>query len=244
MKAATILLIITTTFFSCKKDNPIQERDISSCSFGVENPNPFKRFSPKGRPPRDIVPQTPSDSGVIFIDMDGHTTRGTVWNYNGDIVSPHSGLTDSEMIGVIEVAKNDYAGLKVIITGDSTRYWAAPQNKRVRVVVTSLNWYNPQYGGVAYTNSFTWGDNTPCFIFSGSLNYNVVNIGKVVSHETGHTCGLKHQAECANGTSVNNYRNGVIMGQTINYPEATWIVGPTPYCVTQDDLRTLNNTFN
>ena len=101
-----------------------------------------------------------------------------------------------------------------MITTDENVYNNANPLKRMRVVITeSWEWYG-QAGGVAFINSFTWGDNTPCFVFSSLLGYNVKKIGEASSHESGHTLGLRHQSIYdANGSKTAEYNPGQGIGE-------------------------------
>jgi hypothetical protein len=118
----------------------------------------------------------------------------------------------------------------------------------MRIVFTeSWEWYG-QVGGVSYTGSFTWGNNTPCFVFSSLLGYNTKNISEAASHEAGHTLGLRHQASYdASGVLVSSYNYGQgsgeiswapIMGVGYNSNLTIWHNGPTPNGSTsyQDDV--------
>jgi hypothetical protein len=108
---------------------------------------------------------------------------------------------------------------------------------------------------VAYINSYSWGDNTPCFVFTALLNYNSKQIAEAASHEVGHTLGLRHQsaydAYC-NKTSEYNSGNGSgeigwapIMGVGYYRNMTLWNYGANPYGCNayQDDLSiiTANN---
>jgi hypothetical protein len=133
------------------------------------------------------VPQLssyPSASAVVFLDFDGQTVNGTSWNYNGPIVCGASGLNNSQITEVFNRVAEDYRPFDINITTDSTKYLAAPVNKRTRVILTvTSDWYGSA-GGVSFVGSFTWGDDTPCFVFSALLNYNVKYIADAAAHES------------------------------------------------------------
>ena len=206
------------------------------------------------------VPQLssyPSASAVVFLDFDGHTVNGTSWNYNGPIECNASGLNNTQITEVFNRVAEDYRPFDVNITTDSTKYLAAPANKRIRVILTvSSSWYGSA-GGVAFIYSFTWGDDTPCFVFSGLLNYNVKNISEATSHEVGHTLGLFHQSLYdVNCVKVSDYNPGTgsgeigwapIMGVGYSKNLTLWNNGPNSYgCNSlQDDLSiiTTGNGF-
>ena len=123
----------------------------------------------------------------------------------------------------------------------------------MRVVVTeSWEWFG-QAGGTAYLNSFTWGNNTPCFVFSSLLAYSTKKIAEACSHEAGHTLGLRHQSTYdANGVKISDYNWGQgsgqigwapIMGAAYNQNLSLWHYGPNSISATtmQNDLAIISN---
>ena len=105
-----------------------------------------------------------------------------------------SGLTNAQITEVFDRVSEDYRPFNVNITTDSTVFLAAPVNKRMRVIITTTSDWYPGVGGVSFVGSFTWGDDTPCFVFQLPLAYKTKYIAEAVSHEAGHTLGLYHQA--------------------------------------------------
>jgi hypothetical protein len=196
----------------------------------------------------------PSASAVLFLDFDGHTVDGTSWNYDGPIYCGASGLDNSQITTVFNRVSEDYRPFNINVTTDSTKYLAAPADKRMRVILTvTSDWYMPA-GGVAYVGSFIWGDDTPCFIFTALLNYNVKNISEAAAHEAGHTFGLYHQATYdANCVKTSDYNYGIgageigwapIMGVGYYQNFTLWNNGPNPYGCTnlQSDLSILTTS--
>lgn len=250
-------ILTALILFSCQKDQDqtLQIEDPSICNFGELNPNAERRYPVKGKPPKDDnEPPVPSGSKVIFLDFDGHTVSGTYWNNGSTIIAAHSGLTTDQQATVLMNVRNHFAGRDVIVTVDSTAFWSARVDKRIRVVVTvSYQWYPYLVGGVAYTNSFTWTDETPCFVFSSLLNYNIRNIGYVCSHEAGHTLGTRHHAKYdAQCNKVSDYTPdaypdgyGHLMGLPYNYSQCRFGIGQTPYgCDTEtDDVKVIDATL-
>jgi hypothetical protein len=198
----------------------------------------------------------PAASAVIFLDFDGHLVQGTSWNYNGSIACNSANLTNEQLTEVYNRVAEDYRPFNINVTTDSTKYWSAPAKKRMRLVLTtSSSWYGSA-GGVAYTNSFVWGDNTPCFVFTALLNYNVKFISEAASHEVGHTLGLNHQSSydaICNKTNEYNSGNGAgetgwapIMGLGYYRNLSLWHYGSNPWGCSymQDDLTIISNTAN
>ena len=108
----------------------------------------------------------PAAPATVFLDFDGQFVTGTVWNYNGDIAAAASGFSNDDITQMNNRVAEDYRPFNLNITTDSMAYWAAPVDKRMRIIVTpTYQWYGLA-AGVAYVGSFTWGDNTPAWVFS------------------------------------------------------------------------------
>jgi len=197
-----------------------------------------------------------SASAVIFLDFDGHTVANTSWNVSGTIYAAGSGLNSTQITEIFNRVAEDYRPFNLNVTTDSTKYLAAPITKRMRVIITTSNaWYGSGAGGVSFVGSYTWGDNTPAFVFSNLLGYNVKYISEASSHEAGHTLGLYHQASYNSScqlTSEYNYGTGSgetswapIMGVGYYKNSTTWYNGPNPYytCTgSQKDLDIITGT--
>jgi hypothetical protein len=195
-----------------------------------------------------------SASAVLFLDFDGHTVDGTSWNYSGPIYCGASGLNNTQITQVFNRIAEDYRPFNINVTTDSAKFLAAPTDMRMRVVLTvSSSWYGSA-GGVAFVGSFVWGDDTPCFVFSALLNYNVKNISEAASHEAGHTLGLYHQARYdASCVKISDYHSGTgtgeigwapIMGVGYYQNMTLWNNGPNSFGCTnyQSDLDILTTT--
>ncbi len=203
-----------------------------------------------------VLNSYPSAQAVIFLDFDGHTVNGTSWNTNGPIHCGPSNLNSTQITEIFNRVAEDYRPFNINITTDSTRYWKAPSSKRMRVILTiTSKWYG-NAGGVAFTGSFTWGDNTPCFVFTALHKYNVKNIAEAAAHEAGHTLGLRHQSKYdANCVRTEDYNSGVGSGQISWAPimgvgyyrnQTTWHNGPNPFgcSYAQDDLAIITSSTN
>ena len=118
-------------------------------------------------------------TAVIYLDFDGHTVAGTMWNTNGTFTCNASGLDDAGITEVFNRVAEDFRPFNINITTSEAKYNAAPYNRRIRVVITtSHEWYGTGSGGVAYINSFTWGDNSPCFVFSALHGFSIKKIAE------------------------------------------------------------------
>lgn len=150
---------------------------------------------------------------VIFLDFDGHVTRGTDMNryYAGgkDIVSPAydrdgnaSSFSDAELVEIEHIWQRvgeDFAPFNVDVTTeepDIERLRKTDANDTqwgIRIVVSAYQgWLTPYIGktvgGVTLVGSFTWNSDTPGFVF----NIGEVAAADTISHETGHGLGLSH----------------------------------------------------
>ena len=199
----------------------------------------------------------PGASSVILLDFNGHALSGTMWNTNGAFTCNSSGLNDAAITEVFNRVAEDYRPFNINVTTNETKYNSAPYNRRMRVVITTSNsWYGSGAGGVAYINSFSWGDNTPCFVFSALLGYNTKNIAEAASHEAGHTFGLRHQSSYNSAcVKLSDYHWGQgtgeigwapIMGAGYNQNMTLWNSGPNSLgCgVIQNDLSVITNATN
>ncbi|HUR64822.1 MAG TPA: T9SS type A sorting domain-containing protein [Chitinophagaceae bacterium] len=201
-----------------------------------------------------LMSSYPSATAVLFLDFDGHTVANTSWNFSGPIVCNPSGMDNTQITSVFNRVAEDYRPFNINVTTDSTKYLAAPLAQRMRVILTtSWEWYGAA-GGVSFVGSFTWGDNTPCFVFSSQLGYNVKFVSEASSHEAGHTLGLYHQANYdANCVKISDYHYGTgsgeigwapIMGVGYYRNFTLWNNGPNPYGCTnyQSDLTVLTTS--
>ena len=205
-----------------------------------------------------VLNSYPSASAAIFLDFDGHTVDGTSWNWGGSpIVCAASGLNTVQVTHVFNRVAEDFRPFNISITTDSTKFLAAPVDKRMRVIITTTSsWYGNTAGGVAFIESFTSGDDTPCFVFSGLFDYNLKKISEAVSHEAGHTLGLYHQSQYdANCNKITDYYAGQgigeigwapIMGVGYDRNFTLWGNGPNSLGCThfQSDLDVIGSSSN
>jgi len=204
-----------------------------------------------------VLNSYPSANAVILLDFDGHFVSGTSWNVSGPITCNSSGLNSAaQMTEVFNRVAEDFRPFNVNITTEESKYTAAPVNKRVRVIITTTNeWYGTSAGGVAFLNSFVWGDDTPCFVFSALHFYSLKNIAEAASHEAGHTLGLRHQSVYSSCTKISEYNWGTgvgeigwapIMGAGYNRNLTVWHNGPnaTGCSNFQSELSIISNATN
>lgn len=186
-----------------------------------------------------VYSSLPSAPSTVYLDFDGQYVEGTAWNYNGPLTLGPSGMTSDQITEIFNRVSEDYRPFNVNVTTDSVAYWNTTAIQRMRVIITvTSSWYGAA-GGVSYIGSFTWGDNTPCFVFSALLNYKAKSVAEAASHEVGHTLGLNHQsAYDINCSKVTEYNPGngsgeiawaPIMGYAYSRNLTLWHNGTNPY---------------
>ncbi|HTE34823.1 MAG TPA: hypothetical protein VK666_30810, partial [Chryseolinea sp.] len=103
---------------------------------------------------------------TVYLDFDGETVAGTSWNWDSTIHAVPSGVIQPGITEVFNRVAEDYRIFNLNITTDPAVYARAPVAKRVRIILTpTSNWYGIA-GGVAFVNSFVWGDGTPAWVFT------------------------------------------------------------------------------
>lgn len=194
-------------------------------------------------------------------DFDGHTVSGTTWNTGGDIIcQPASFFEDEDTMNfIVNVARELYHPFRMVVTRDSTVYLEASSLKRSRIIFSpTCDWYGCGAGGVNFTNSGYWGDETPGFVFTASLFNNLHNITNSGTHEAGHSWGLFHQSRWSLACSLlNEYHTGFGSAQTgfaptmgIAYSKnrGIWWNGAIPFGCSQfqndmEKIAHINNSF-
>ena len=196
----------------------------------------------------------PSATATIFLDFDGQSVIGTGWNNGAPLYCAASGMTDLQITEIFNRVSEDYRPFNINITTDSTKFLAAPLNRRTRIIITPTSSWTSGVGGISYVGSFTWGDDTPGFVFCDRLGPNNPKyVAECCSHESGHTVGLSHQSTYdSNCVLIETYCLGTgsgqvgwapIMGNSYYKNMTGWNDGPTPYgCAnTQDNLTIITS---
>jgi len=204
-----------------------------------------------------ILNSYPTARATVYLDFDGQHVSGTSWNWNGDIDAQPAYFPASAITEIFNRVAEDYSIFDLNITTDSAVFLSAPTKQRIRIIITpSSDWYGPA-GGVSFVGSFTWGDDTPAWVFNQQLNNNVKYIAEAISHETGHTLGLQHQsvydlncrkiAEYSAGQGTGEIGWAPIMGVGYYKNFTTWHNGKSAIGCNfpQDDIKviTTNNGF-
>lgn len=193
-------------------------------------------------------------NAVIFLDFDGQTVTSSYWTTTPFYATPAL-LTNDQITRIFNQVSEDFRPFNLNITTDSTVYFAAPINRRQRIIVTDYSSWYGSAGGVAYNPSFRWGLEVPGFVFSTLLNNNAKMVSEACSHETGHTLGLNHQSlyNVSCGLTA-QYNPGVgsgetswapIMGNSYSRNLTLWHNGTSVSCSTfQDELSIISSNLN
>jgi hypothetical protein len=198
----------------------------------------------------------PGAQATIFLDFDGQYVQASSWNGGNALNCAASGLTDAQITQVYNRVSEDYRPFNINITTDSTKFLAAPLVKRIRIIVTPTSGWYTGVGGVSYTGSFTWGDDTPGFVFPDRLGPNNAKmVAECCTHESGHTVGLSHQAKYnVSCTLLATYNDGIgtgetgwapVMGNSYYKNLSGWSNGPTPSgCTADQDNLSIITSLN
>ncbi len=200
-----------------------------------------------------ILNSYPSAKATVYLDFDGYYVTSPDWNGGVPFQCAPAGMTDAQITEVFNRVSEDYRPFNINITTDSNVFNAAPATQRTREVITPTSAWYPGVGGISFVGSFTWGDETPSFIFCNLLGPNDPKmVAECCSHETGHTLGLYHQSTWDNSCNllaVYSMGDGSgevgwapIMGNSYYRNMTGWYNGLTPYACSlyQDNLSVIS----
>jgi subtilisin-like proprotein convertase family protein len=175
----------------------------------------------------------PDSTKKIYLDFDGHTTTGTMWNSTSmlpNIFSPAFDVDGDARFNDFEhqvfqliwaLVAEDFLPFDIDVTTEDPgeealkKSNAGDQEYGVRVVLSGLStdWYvmDPAMavGGVAQLNSFSFNTDTPVFVFPFEPGLNSVkSTAEATSHEVGHSFGLTHDGDAQPFVPPNVYYPG------------------------------------
>jgi hypothetical protein len=205
-----------------------------------------------------VLSSLPTATATLYLDFDGHDVQaGTFWSNGVPFTCLPAAMTDAQITESYNRVAEDFRPFNINVTTDLNKFLAAPLSMRMRIVVTPTSAWYPGVAGISFTNSFTWGDDTPAFAFSDRLNNDAKKVAECIAHESGHTLGLSHQSSYTSSCTLTYTYNpgmgmgetswGPIMGSAASMNTTQWNFGPTPKgcTITEDNLSiiTTNNGF-
>ena len=179
-----------------------------------------------------------NSSGVIDalpFDIDGNPTTAFSLDERKRIIDIWLRVSEDFAAFDVNVTTEDVASEDILIKNSSS-----DDIFGTRVIITPTNeWYGTGAGGVAYINSITWGDSTPCWVFADLLGNHPKYLAEASSHGSGYTLGLRHQSSYdGNGNLSATYNLGAgagdfgwapIMGNSYYKRNTLWHDGPDSY---------------
>jgi len=209
-----------------------------------------------------VVPQLASSPGApvtIYLDFDGHYEAQWGAQHQHDAPTPvfdldnnpnDFSLQEQEIItDIFHRVAEDFSVFTVDVTTiapPSIGNTNAEAHNVLRVAIGGGNadWYDdPNAGGAAVSKSFYNANHAnTVYVFPDDLDPTAANIGKLVSHESGHAFGLKHQSEWStlfyNGQSYDIMTAKYYAGDGVlsplmgdfdpNAERHVWWIGPGP----------------
>jgi len=199
----------------------------------------------------------PSSPLKIYLDFNGHTTSGTVWNTQySSFTTPVWGRdSDPTTFSQAESAAiqnayasvaEDFAAWNVDVTTEDPGVEGLRKTSStdtaygIRVVVGRNTWLNVSNSGYAQIGSFSWNSDTPAYCFADATT-GTKQIAECISHEAGHTVGLYHDGRNTTAGTETYYAGhnnwAPIMGNSYGRPVTQWSKGQYAGAnQTQDDI--------
>jgi alpha-tubulin suppressor-like RCC1 family protein len=151
-----------------------------------------------------VLESLPGAPAVIYLDFQGGYTP--TW---GGVTYTRPIVNNDEIRDVWRRVVEDFMPFSINVTTDLGVFEAAPQGSRQRAIITPTTIAAPGEGGAAYTGSFNWTGETPCWVFEVSGKA----CAEACSHELGHTLGLSHDGQLYGGV-LYEYFSGQGTGDT------------------------------
>jgi hypothetical protein len=196
-----------------------------------------------------VVPAVPAFSSntgaaaTLYLDFNGHfePTWGNHSNARTPVFSTDADKTtfsSSERAIIKEVwqrVSEDFAPFNIDVTTVNPGNFDNGKALRVAIGGSWEDWLHREAGGVALRGSFTNEHPNVAYVFSEEYFGQANDIADSVSHEAGHSFGLRHQSLFDDmGKVVEEYRTGApekgpIMGNHYPSERTTWAYGQSSY---------------
>ena len=199
-----------------------------------------------------ILNSRPSATEILYLDFDGEVVSDPSWNNGNTINAASFNLSNTTITQIFDRVADDWISFNINVTTDLARYESAQVGHRMRCIITPTDTAARGAGGVAYLTSFRnagsqYSDTIPCWVF----NSQVVGISEAISHELGHTMGLKHDGRTSPSEEYfEGHGSGAIgwcpiMGAGYYKNVVQWSKGEdTSANNKEDDLAIISATYN
>lgn len=204
-----------------------------------------------------LLNSRPSVVAQLYLDFDGETVTDPAWDNGNTIVAPPQNLSELEITAIFNRVKEDWWPFNINVTTSLQKYNAAPAGSRMRVIITTNNQAAPGAGGVAYIDSFSkagraFTANVPAWVFNGGIE----GVSETISHELGHTVGLRHDGRAVPGQPPETYFKGhgsgptswgPLMGGSFRQSVTQWSKGEYQFAdqsSREDELAIITNATN
>jgi hypothetical protein len=213
-----------------------------------------EKYNSYGIPVDNDLALVQSGWGCIFLDIDGAYVNSSMWNFGQPFTCvPPAFASDPNSVDYVKNrVKQLFYPFSVVVTTDSTVYIAAQPGRKIPIIITPTSAWYPGVSAISYVTSFTWGDDTPAFVFSDRLGNNLKSISFASGRTPAQSMGLYGQAkyDSTTCTLTQGQSNGFGTGETAWSPLMgsnslknvyTFANGPTPNGCTfrQDNIEVI-----
>jgi len=184
----------------------------------------------------------PGAPAVIYLDFDGETVSGTNWNGGATIDAAPAGLSDAQITIAWEIMAEDFSPFDINVVTDRSVFEATPKDHRMLCIFTPTDDAQPDSGGVAFLNSFSWNTDDPVWVYN---IFTGKQAGDTGSHEIGHAMGLDHDGKGSTEYYEGHGNWAPIMGFSLSKTIAQWSLGEyTNATNMQNDLQVIGGGAN